>query len=385
MQNPLKNERLYYLDWLRVFAVILLVPYHTGMTFVESDFHIKNNIISSKITTINALIDNWHMPLFFLLAGASTWFALAKRSSYAYVKERFLRLIVPLIFGILIIVPPQTFFENIQKSGFMGNYLEFYSHLFNGIYPKGNLNWNHLWFLFYLFIISITVLPLILFWKSNQGISFLESFCQWLAHGRRIFLLFIPLAIIQVALKVAYPGPQNIVSDWARILFMLFIFIYGAMFYIFPWFRESLERNVKLAFVIGIVIYAIFISMRLLDYKLNFGYNLPSLLLLGISSLSTFCWLIVILGFSQQRLNFSNRFLEYASEGVLAFYILHQTVIIILGYYVVQTGHSIIVKYLFINIISFALIMAIYETLVRRFSILRALFGMRPLPRKIET
>jgi glucans biosynthesis protein C len=80
MQKLLKNERLYYLDWLRVFAVMLLIPYHTGAIFADFDFHIKNNVTSTGLTIIDVFIDNWHMPLFFFLAGASTWFALNKRN-----------------------------------------------------------------------------------------------------------------------------------------------------------------------------------------------------------------------------------------------------------------------------------------------------------------
>lgn len=383
MQNQLKNERLYYLDWLRVFAVMLLIPFHTGMIFVNWDFHIKNDVTSTGLTIINAFIDNWHMPLFFLLAGASTWFALKKRPPAAYIKERFLRLILPLVFGILIIVPPQTYYERIQKSGFSGNYFDFYSHLFNGIFPKGNLTWNHLWFLFYLFFISISVLPLILSWKSGRGASFIESFCKWTAKGHRIFLLFIPLAIIQMTLKVAFPGPQNIVSDWARILFMLFIFLYGVMFYISPRYGESIDRNYGVAFATGVVIFAFFITMHYLDYRFIFGYNLPNLIKLGIQSLATLCWLIVLLSFAQRTLNFSNRFLEYASEGVLPVYILHQTIIIVLGYYIVKTEFSIVVKYTFINVLSLVVIVAIYDLVLRRLAVLRFLFGMRPMSKKI--
>jgi fucose 4-O-acetylase-like acetyltransferase len=136
----------------------------------------KNNITSTGLTIIDGFIDNWHMPLFFLLSGASTWFALSKRPPVAYIKERFLRLIVPLVFGIIVIVPPITFYEKIQKSGLGGNYFDFYYHLFNGVYPKGNLQWCHLWFLFYLFFISVSVLPIILNWKSGRGASFIESF-----------------------------------------------------------------------------------------------------------------------------------------------------------------------------------------------------------------
>lgn len=379
MDNQLKNERLFYLDWLRVFAVILLIPFHTGMIFVHWDFHIKNSTTSTGITIINAFIDNWHMPLFFLLSGASTLFALNKRNPFAYIKERFSRLFIPLVFGMFIIVPPQTFYERIQKSDFCGNYFDFYSHLFNGIYPEGNLTWNHLWFLFYLFSISIFVLPLILSWKSGRGASLIERFSEWVAKGPRIFLLFIPLAIIQMTLKVAFPGPQNIVSDWARILFMIIIFLYGVMFYTSPMWRESFERNIGIAFATGMIIFVFFVITHFIGYLFVFEYNLPNLLQLGIKSLATLCWLIVFLGFSQRVLNFSNRYLEYAKEALLPFYILHQTVIIILGFYIVKTNYSLMFKYIFINLFSFMFTLAIYDIIVKRFGVLRHLFGMRPI------
>jgi len=384
MQDQLKNERLYYLDWLRVFAVMLLIPYHTGAIFANFDFHIKNKVTSAGITTIMGFIDNWHMPLFFLLAGASTWFALKKRPPSAYIKERFLRLIVPLVFGMLVIVPPQTFCEKIQKYGFSGNYFDFYSHLFKGVFPEGNLTWNHLWFLFYLFVISIAVLPLILKWKGGRGAAALESFCAWLAKGRRFFLLSLPLAIIQMTLKVPYPGPQNIVSDWARILFMLFIFLYGVLFYIFPWFQESLERNLNVALAVGAAISICYLGLYFLGYRFVNGYNLPNLMQLGLNSVATLCWLIVLIGFAQRTLNFSNQFLDYTSDAVLPVYIIHQTVIIVLGYYIVGAELHLITKFAIINILSFIIVVAIYDIIIRRFEVMRVLLGMRPLQKKIS-
>lgn len=366
-----------------MFAVLLLIPYHTGMIFMNWDFHIKNDVTSTGLTIINVFIDNWHMPLFFLLAGASTWFALKKRPPSAYIKERFLRLLVPLVFGVLIIVPPQTFYERIQKSGFNGNYFDFYSHLFKGVFPEGNLTWNHLWFLFYLFVISVAVLPLILSWKAGRGATLLESFCAWLAKGRRIFLLCLPLAIIQMTLKVPYPGPQNIVTDWARILFMFFIFLYGVLFYQFPGFRESLERNLGVALVTGMAISICYLGLYFLGYRFVNGYNLPNIAQLGLNSLATLCWLIVLLGFAQRSLNFSNQFLDYTSEAVLPIYIIHQTAIIVLGYYVVGIELHLITKFATINILSFIIVIAIYAIIVRRFYVMRILLGMRPIQKKI--
>ena len=377
MKKQPKKERLYYLDLLRVFAVLLLIPFHTSMIFVHSGFHIKNSVTSTGLTIISAFIDNWHMPLFFLLAGASTYFALNKRSPGEYIKERLLRLIVPLVFGMVVIVPPQTFYERIQKSEFQGNYFDFYSHLFNGIYPEGNLTWNHLWFLFYLFIISIFILPAILSLKLGKRSSQIERLNVWLAEGHRIFILVIPLAIIQMGLKVAFPGPQNVISDWARVLFMLFIFLYGAMFCMYTGYRESFERNMGIAFVIGVVILLFFVILQFTAFRFTFGYNLPNLIQLGIKSLATLCWLIVLLGLSQRITSFKNRFIKYANEAVLPFYILHQTVIIISGFYVVKTNYSLMAKFIFINILSFILTFAIYDIIVKRFGLIRFLFGMR--------
>ena len=161
--------------------------------------------------------------------------------------------------------------------------------------------------------------------------------------------------------------------------FMLLIFLYGVLFYTSYEFRESFERNLGVAFATGVVIFVFFIFMHFFGYRFVFGYNLANLLQLGIKSLATLCWLIVLLGISQRSLNFSNRFLEYASEAVLPFYILHQTIIIILGFYIVKTNYPLMVKYIFINVISFALTVAIYDITVKRLGVLRFLFGMRPI------
>jgi hypothetical protein len=379
MLATVSSERQPYLDWLRFLAVMLLVPFHTGMIFVVWDFHIKNDETSIGLTILNAFIDNWHMPLLFFLAGAATWLALNKRTARDYVGERILRLIVPLLFGILVIVPPQTYCERLQKSGFRGSLFDLYAHLFNGVYPQGNFTWNHLWFLLYLFLISLALLPLIGKWKRQPGRAPLESLTGWLAHGRRVFLLALPLVVIQTSLKVAFPGPQNLLSDWARLLFMMVIFLYGVLFCGSTDLQRSLGRNRSTALAAGLAIFFAFVLLHIVDYRFDFGYNFPNLLQLGVRSVATWCWLIAILGFAQQYFSVGNRFLAYANEAVLPFYILHQTVIIVLGYPVVKTALPPMTKYVLINVLSFLVTMALYDLLVKRWNVVRFFFGMRRL------
>ena len=368
-----------YLDWLRVLAVMLLVPFHTGMIFVVWDFHIKNAERSTGLTILNAFIDNWHMPLLFLLAGAATWLALNKRTAGDYVRERILRLIVPLLFGILVIVPPQTYCERLQKSGFRGSLFDLYAHLFNGVYPQGNLTWNHLWFLLYLFLMSLALLPLIRKWKRHPGRAPLQNLTGWLAKGRRVFLLALPLVVIQMSLKVAFPGPQNLLSDWARLLFMMVIFLYGVLFCGSTELQRSLGRNRSPALAAGLAVFFAFVLLHIVGYRFDFGYNFPNLMQLGVKSVATWCWLIAILGFAQQYFSVSNRFLAYANEAVLPFYILHQTVIIVLGYPIVKTALPLMSKYVLINVLSFLVTIALYDLLVKRWNVVRFFFGMRRL------
>jgi len=94
-------------------------------------------------------------------------------------------------------------------------------------------------------------------------------------------------------------------------------------------------------------------------------------------SIGNFCWVMFILSMAARYLNFSNKVLAYGNEAVLPFYILHQTVILLVGWFVIRWNISILPKYLIIIVISFPLIMVLYELFVRRFNVVRFLFGMR--------
>ena len=101
-----KPQRRWDIDWLRVLAVLMLFPFHTARIFNNYEpFYVKNAEWSDALTYFIYIVHPWHMPLLFLLAGASTWFALGFRSGRQYTKERFVRLLIPFIFGLLVIVP----------------------------------------------------------------------------------------------------------------------------------------------------------------------------------------------------------------------------------------------------------------------------------------
>ena len=102
--------------------------------------------------------------------------------------------------------------------------------------------------------------------------------------------------------------------------------------------------------------------------------------LMAMRGLIAWCWVVGLLGLGQRVLTADNRFLDYATEAILPFYILHHTVMYIVGFYVIQTDASVTAKFFLIAGVSFAIIMALYHFLVRRFNSLRFLFGMKRLP-----
>ena len=127
--SQIKPERRYDLDWLRVLAVLLLIYFHTAKIFDYPafdyfDWHIKNNQVSARITVFTWFVHQWQMPLFFLLSGAGTWYSLLLRTPNKYLMERVKRLLIPLVFGTLVLVPPQVYLERLRTSGYQGTYIE---------------------------------------------------------------------------------------------------------------------------------------------------------------------------------------------------------------------------------------------------------------------
>lgn len=376
MNSPATSpvERQYYVDWLRILAVALLVPFHTAMIFVYWGFHIKNPERSLALTEFNSFLNVWHMPLLLVLSGAGTWFALAFRAAGEYARERFLRLFVPLAFGVLVIIPPQTYCQRIQAGQFEGSFAAFYPHVFNGIYPEGNFTWNHLWFLAYLFAYSLVALPFLVRFHGARGQQLREALAAFFEPRGRLLLLAIPL-MLGTPLFLVFDVQQDFVHDWARHVCHFWAFLAGFVVFSHPKYAAALSRDRRIYLILGVITYVVIKGPDWMGWKIeNVAVGIAGL---AIRGLATWCWVVTFLGYGRLFLNRTNRVLKYATEAALPFYILHQTVIIVIGYYVVQWSWGVWPKFLFILPTSFLAILVIYDVLVRRLFFVRPLFGMR--------
>jgi glucans biosynthesis protein C len=367
------------LDWLRVIAVFLLLFYHSGMAFVaEWGWHLKNAETSPIFQEWMYFMARWRMALLFFVSGAGTWFVLKRASAGEYIHKRFVRLFVPLVFGILVIVPPQIYMERIANGAGYSSYLEFYPSVFQfRPYPEGNTSWHHLWFIAYLFLYSLLGLPLFLFLRSARGQNAVARFCENLTAWR-VYLFGLPLAVIYAGLIVKFRGPQNLVDDWAMFFYFFGYFVFGFLFTLDTRFAELVEAKRQTSLRLGCFAYLVICYFRWNHKTPEFNYSVANMLYLALGAFNAWFWVLTFLGYGKRYLNRNHRFLSYANEAVYPFYILHQTVIVVIVYYVIQTKDTVLLKFLFASGASLAVTVILYHFLVKPYRPIRFLFGMQP-------
>lgn len=375
------NGRAHDLDWLRVIAIAILLFFHTGMWFNHWGWHVKNNELSYSFQYWMIWSHYFRMPLLLFISGAGTYMALGKRTAGEFRKERFKRLFIPLIFGMLVIVPPQIYFERISK---YANYWEFYKTVFQfKPYPAGgSLSWHHLWFVLYLFIYSLIVVPFLKFLRSPKSENFKQK-CLWLLSSP-VAMLFIPSILIlntQFLLRPFFPEEtHDLTHDWAYFAFYFAFFFMGIICYAVPQLWQSIGNNRKYlltATVASLVpFYSCYFHFRGLIH-LPWNEEVMGDFFDRTAIFVSWFTVITIIAYGQHYLNKPHRWLSKISEGLYPFYILHQTVIIAIGYYICQFPWSIAAKYWAICFLTLVSCLVIYALFIRPFNVMRFLFGMK--------
>jgi len=372
-----KTERQYFIDWLRILLILSVFIFHIGMFFNTWGWHVKNPTqYGGALINIMDFLHQWRMPLLFLISGAGTYYALGKRSPKKYLGERFKRLMIPFFAGIFILVPVQVYLE---KADQFSSLLSFYPQMFDGVYPGGNFSWHHLWFILYLFVISLFIAPFLKLFKSNGYLRF-SIWLEGLA-SRPLALNIVVVILIasQQLLRPYFPDNTHaLVNDWAYMAFYIIFFLAGFMLLSNKNIIESIrdQKNLYLgeaAIATGVM----FASPHL------FADESVSHLVWGISSivLAWSCALAAI-GYAKQYLNRDSMFRKVANEAIYPFYLLHQPVILILGFLMIKVEMPDIYRFLILTISSFGITCALYWFVVRPFNITRVIFGMKPVARR---
>jgi surface polysaccharide O-acyltransferase-like enzyme len=377
------TERLYFLDALRIAAFALLVLFHVGMYYVSWPWHVKSPLAGSALEPWMRLSSPWRLSLLFFLSGVATAFMLRRSgASAALLRTRIARLGLPVLLGIVLVVPPQAYFEVRQFHGYGGSYIEFLRLYFGGYGgfctpARGCLllpTWNHLWFVVYLLVYTVLAWGLVRAWPAlpERAARLLQAA---LAGARLWWLPVGGLAALRVALLDRFPPTHALVND---------VYLHACYFGFFvagvamarmaaPWPRIESVRWVSLALALAgwLVMLAAPASSEVLGLPLARG--------LARTGFATMQWCAVLaaLGFAHRHWNRDFTWRAMLTEAVFTVYLVHQTIIILLAVALAPLAWPAGVEGPLLVVATFALSAGCYA-LVRRVSVLRPWFGLAP-------
>ena len=381
-EGPIHRERLHYLDWLRVLAVLGVFYAHTADIFDKFYWHIKGVEQNTDLMVLVVFGTEWGMALFFFLAGASAWFALESRTAGQFVSERFTRLIIPFLVGFLLLAPPLAYLVAISHSLYDGNLLQFYPYYFENIHISWNPQWLgiyafHLWFLVFLFVISTLALPVMLYLRRKRSLRIISKLAAFCDRPAGLFVFVLPIALIQIALRALSPGYQS----WSDFFTWLLIFIYGFMFLAEPRFESAIQKQWKLTLFVAIASILIMLVASFAGVLSSWDsistYSVGYILYQLFRSIVTWSWMIFVLYFGMRFLNFSDTVIDHANEAVLPFYILHYPVIVVIAFLTLAWNINMGVKFLFVSTVALIATLVLFDLFIRRIKVSRWLFGMK--------
>ncbi len=372
------KQRQYFIDWLRIGLIVSVFFFHVGMIFRPEQWHVNSAKSFEFLDPIMRWLHLWRMPLLFLVSGIGTFYAIGHRTPLQYVKERIRRLCIPFIFGFFTLVPLMVYIERIDN---YSSLLDFMPHMFEGgPYPVGNITWHHLWFILYLLIISLLIAPFLNYTKTRHYNMLRDKLIAIMSIRMGLNVLLPGILLSQIILRQYFPNSTHaLYNDWAYFAYYLLFFLSGFMLFTSNRVINRLTKDRRLYLYQTITFTILLFSRPHIFEKLPIIQNDSRNITEMIISLS--CGLTVI-GYFKMYFNKERKYRKVLNEAIYPFYLLHQPVLICVGYIVLRKEISYAMQAFWIIVLSLLLIIVCYM-IITRFSILRIAFGMKMKPKEI--
>ncbi|NKB18901.1 MAG: acyltransferase family protein [Pseudanabaena sp. CRU_2_10] len=263
---------------------------------------------------------------------------------------------------------------------FSGSFWEFIPYYFQGWYLfGGNFAWMgiHLWYLLVLFLFSLLLLPLFLAIKQGKGQTLIERLTVMLEKPMGIFLLGLPIVVLESGLDPATLGVRA-AGGWNFFTYLILL-LYGYLIVL----DRRIEQGVYRHFILALAIAGFTTPLLIKSFSSllpgsgseygSLGYTLMA----ALRSFNSWCWIVAFLSIGRKFLNFNHPALRYMSEASLPFYILHQPIILFIGFWIADWQVGVLLKFIVLSSMSFVAIALLYELLVRRIGLLRVFFGLK--------
>ena len=350
------EERLIYVDQLRMVVLASVFLVHVCQVFNPFDeWHIANAERSRLAGEVTVIMAPWVMPLFMLLAGVSAWYSLRRRSNNRYIRERVIRVLLPLVVGTLVLVPPQVYLERRLHGQFDRSFWQFLPHFFDGIYPTGNLSWHHLWFLGHLFGYSLLTLPLFRYLQGPAGSVQLRRLARLCGGPAGLIWLALPLILERQLLWGLFPERHMLTSDWSNHALLFVAYVYGFVLAGEARLGEAIDRQWPSASMLALASTLLLVVgswVGLLPEHVPPPYTVAYLTLWALYALAAWAWMVTVLGLGRRWGRRDNGLVRYSRGVGYGWYLVHQPIIVALAFVVVQTRASVGAKFILLLMLS---------------------------------
>ncbi len=382
--------RRHDLDALRVIAFGLLIAYHCAMLYVlDWDWHLKSSYQFEWLQWPMLAMNRWRMALLFLISGLAIGLYQPARAPGRFAGQRTWRLLLPLVFGMVAIVPVQAYCQGVVNGavepgfgGFLLRYWQFRP------WPEGSFDgaeygftWNHLWYLAYLWVYTMLLTALLPLLESAPGRR-AQAALAGLRGPWLVLLPALPLAVYLNWLMPRFEASNALVDDWFQHAQFFTVFVYGYALAHAPGFWSELQRIRRPLAFAALAMAALYLPLLKLPVELP-GWALA----LARCLRAAFVWttLLALLAWAQHSLNRPFRWLPYASEAVFPWYVLHQSATVLLAFWLVPLKLGAPLEALLVVAGTVAACAVLHEFVIRRSAMLRPLFGLKPAPRAAAT
>ncbi|QBE66991.1 hypothetical protein EWM63_01055 [Pseudoduganella lutea] len=378
------TQRLYFLDWMRIGAFGVLVCFHTGLYYGPWDWHVKSAHAGTAVEPLLLLTSPWRMSLLFLISGAASGLLLGNAPDGRFLRERSTRLLVPLLFGMLVLVPPQTFCEVAEKMAYQGSYGQFMGRYLaadpgfcTDTHCLALPAWNHLWFVAYLWVYTLVLSVLV----AIAGRDRLAAAGQWLGGvltgWRAVLPPIVALALARAILHPRFGDTHALVDDWYNHAVYFSVFLVGVLVARQQrfWEEASRLRFVTLALALGG--WALLVCLHAVPEASRQGDHL-ALATACVRSVQQWCAILTVCGFGYRHLNRDARARRYLTGAVFCVYIVHQTLIVVVATVLKPLRIPPVTEASVIIVLTFVGSFALFEA-ARRLAPLRPFLGIAPV------
>lgn len=390
--------RRYDLDWIRVGAFFLLILYHVGMLYVSWDFHVKSPRIVEALQPLMMLTSPWRLTLLFLVSGAATRFlvdgfvAKGGHAGWRLVGSRALRLLPPLVFGMLVVVPPQSYYEILQaltalgvpdaaRSAPLQDFWIKYATASGGWCDETGClttpTWNHLWFVAYLLPYGLIVALLV--GLAGRALGPLQRGLERVLSSWGLLIWpIVWLAVLRFTLAPLFEITHALTDDWYNHALSFSVYLFGFLIARSEALKAGfirLRQPAGILAVLGWAGWALYAWIWRADDAMP-----PEALRMAmrvVYAVDQWAWIAAILGYGARYLNRGGPVLRYLSAGVFPFYIVHQTAIIVVAWHLMPLQLPLVVEGGLVIAATFAACFLAWE-IARRLGWFGLLLGVRP-------